>query len=396
MATLRIRMYNVHFGDAILVSVSDRDPVTRKATRRNLLIDVGNVLWGDGGVDEVFRPVVDDILRQLRGQPLDLYVMTHEHLDHVQGLPYAAKHFFPEGELRRRLATRFAWLTASAAPDYYDTHPAARQKRVQALKAFRAARRSLNALPASSGTRQAFAAFLANNDPRSTGECVEYLRELAATTTYVHRETDLQGTHPFKEVEFSVWAPEEDTSDYYGRFRPLTADDGSGDAPSWEAGDGPTLAALPPSGVDAGAFYGLVRSRDRGFADNLLAIDKAANDSSIVFSLRWRGWTVLFPGDAETRSWQTMHREGVLRPVHVLKVSHHGSHNGTPDGAILEAILPAVPPDRRRRRALVSTHPGTYSGIPHDPTDARLAGRAQLLSTAGDPQAPWVDVLLND
>jgi hypothetical protein len=29
--------------------------------------------------------------------------------------------------------------------------------------------------------------------------------------------------HPFREARLSVWAPEEDTSDYYGRFLPLDA-----------------------------------------------------------------------------------------------------------------------------------------------------------------------------
>jgi hypothetical protein len=42
----------------------------------------------------------------------------------------------------------------------------------------------------------------------------------------------------------------------------------------------------PPPGVDVGAFYNLVRSRQGGFIDNILAIDKAENNSSIVFCLK--------------------------------------------------------------------------------------------------------------
>ena len=92
--TLRVRVYNVRFGDAILVTVPDRDPKTKKTTTRRILIDVGNAPkvagTGEGGDDAVFEPVLADILGELDGQPLDLYVMTHEHLDHVQGLFYAA------------------------------------------------------------------------------------------------------------------------------------------------------------------------------------------------------------------------------------------------------------------------------------------------------------------
>lgn len=50
-----------------------------------------------------------------------------------------------------------------------------------------------------------------------------------------------------------------------------------------------------------------------------------------------------------------MARVGVLKPVHFLKVSHHGSHNGTPADDVFEAILPAAPPDNRKRQAVIST-----------------------------------------
>lgn len=37
----------------------------------------------------MFRPIVEDIRAELGGASIDLYIMTHEHLDHVQGLLYA-------------------------------------------------------------------------------------------------------------------------------------------------------------------------------------------------------------------------------------------------------------------------------------------------------------------
>src|SRR5206468_9988158 len=54
---LRVRLYNVRFGDAILVTVPDRDPATNVVTKRHILIDVGNVLNKEGGDDTVFKPV---------------------------------------------------------------------------------------------------------------------------------------------------------------------------------------------------------------------------------------------------------------------------------------------------------------------------------------------------
>ena len=123
MDKLRVRIYNVHFGDAILISVPDRTPGAGVVTR-HILIDLGNVSssLGEGGEDAVLLPVVQDVLHVLGGRPLDLYVMTHEHLDHVQGLLYAFR------KLGLRLPVSHVWLTASAAPNYYETHPSAKKK----------------------------------------------------------------------------------------------------------------------------------------------------------------------------------------------------------------------------------------------------------------------------
>ena len=80
-----------------------------------------------------------------------------------------------------------------------------------------------------------------------------------------------------------------------------------------------------------------------------------------------------------------MNREGVLKPVHFLKVSHHGSHNGTPEDEIFDAIMPDPSPDGRARQAAISTWTETYNNIPHQPTNTRLSSRATLRSTLDDP-----------
>ena len=111
--TLTVRMYNVRFGDAILISIPDAENGVSRT--RYILIDVGNALSKEGGRDFVFKPVIEDIAATIGDAPVDLYIMTHEHLDHIQGLFY--------GEVKEglpRLLVKSAWLPASSEPGYYD------------------------------------------------------------------------------------------------------------------------------------------------------------------------------------------------------------------------------------------------------------------------------------
>ena len=392
---MTVRMYNVRFGDAILVTIPDHDPKSNRTTIRRILIDVGNAPkaagTGAGGEDTVFKPVIEDLLDTLGNKALDLYIMTHEHLDHVQGLFYASTKL-PELNLLNRLKVNFVWLTASANPNYYDgdKHPEAKKKKLEFDAMCKRLTNFFLIQPALAP--KGFMEILNNNNPSNTGPCVEFIRNLnPQKTTYIYRGIELENTHPFKEAKFSIWAPEEDTSDYYGSFQSFD----TGVLPYSVDPNSTNEAAIQPSappGVDMGAFLKLLESRRSGFGDNLLTIDKAANNTSIVFALEWRGWRLLFPGDAEERSWKTMERENVLDAVHFLKVSHHGSHNGTPSDDIFDKILPENSPDGRIRRAAISTWRDTYSGIPHDPTNERLRSRTTLFSTLDDTNKLYYDI----
>jgi beta-lactamase superfamily II metal-dependent hydrolase len=375
MDKLRIRIYNVGFGDAMLLTIPDRE-AAGTTVMRHILIDVGNVLQGTEGDDTVFGAVVAAILAELDGRPLDLYINTHEHMDHVQGLLSGAKQLFGDPDiLRQKLQTQYVWMTASSAPDYYDTHPTARQKFTEALGQFDVVEHFVKVgMQPDSPAALALQPLLAINNPQRTKDNVAFLRSLAPAerVSYLHRGIDLTGRHPFQEVQFEVWAPEEDTTQYYGRFQPLAFGLAGAAAPGSAARQ---TQSIPLPGVDVTAFYNLFnRFRNAAF-DNLLAIDKAANNTSIVLYLEWRGWKLLFAGDAELRSWKIMSQEQQLKPIHFLKISHHASHNGTPGDAILAEILPAPAPDERPRRAVVFTAPDVYNGIPHQPTLDRLAAR---------------------
>ena len=86
-----------------------------------------------------------------------------------------------------------------------------------------------------------------------------------------------------------------------------------------------------------------------------------------MIQIEWRGWRLLFPGDAELKSWRIMNSKGLLKPAHVVKISHHGSHNGTLE-EIFDAILPPARADGRDRFALVSTADKSFDSVPDPAT----------------------------
>ena len=70
---------------------------------------------------------------------------------------------------------------------------------------------------------------LALNDPRRTADCVTHIRDEIPKGSrephYIHADLKpsyIETSHGIADIEIDVLAPEEDTSRYYGRVRPLT------------------------------------------------------------------------------------------------------------------------------------------------------------------------------
>ena len=394
MSDLVVRLYNVRFGDAVLVMIPEKSG--GHDVVRTILFDFGNALSEEGGVDAVFEPVIDDLKTTLGGKKLDLFVMTHEHLDHVQGFFYAKE------KLKKSIKARQVWLTGSADPTYYDDHPDAKKELKAAYAAYRAAKVRLNALPEVSFFTSVL---MANNDVRTTKNCIDYLRTGLTTPQNVHyvdRTTDLSQIQPANSATLTLWAPEEDTAEYYGKFKPLAASLRIGDNADFDDLDlglkEPEDLELPqpPRGVDAGAFYNLLDVRHSNSASSLLNIDQASNNTSVVTLIEWKGWRLLFTGDAEKRSWRQMDKLGLVGPVHFLKVSHHGSHTGMPPAEILDKLLPKPPTAAGKRKAGMSTYPGNYDGVPNDDTLKELRKRTTIVSTLDQPTELYKEIRFPD
>lgn len=384
---MRLRAYNVFFGDAFLLSIPDRD-ANGHVEMRHILIDVGNAYntkVGKGGEDFVLLPVVRNIQDELGGRPIDLYIATHEHYDHVQGLRYAAAH----GNPRIRIPIARSWLTASAAPDYYTRFPNSIMKLARGMVA--EVRELEKALTAAGQEPPAHLHLLLDiNDPKQTDKCVLHILGQSASSDFIHRDFNLAHRHPFHEVAFDIWAPEEDTAVYYQDIQKLAA---STAVPV--ATRQPELIRLaPPPGVDASAFNNLLNIRRQSVIDTMLFVDKAANNTSLVFTLTWRGWKLLFAADAEQRSWEMMEYKHKLSPVDFIKISHHGSQNGLPTEKMLASLFPTPTANTKKRIGLLSTHTGTYTGVPDPDTLQSYQNLGLDLVSVGDRCAPgeYIDI----
>jgi hypothetical protein len=371
MSNLEIHAYNVGFGDAILIRV----PRHRGAKAfRDILIDGGNSLMGGGGNDDDLLMAMEDIHRKTGGT-LDLYVLTHEHMDHVQG-PLLLKD-------KKNLTFKAdrVWATPSSGPDYYQKFQEAKEKKRRALAMMQAMERQMLHFSADDSGSLEFVMGL--NNPRKTQDCVDHiLGEIPRSKRRVHyvhadmKKRDLGRILDFSGIDVEVWAPEENTADYYGRFRPLALAGAFGAAAAQPGG---AAQPVPPPGVSMADFYRLTRSREGGFFGNALMIDKATNNTSVVLLITWKGKRLLFAGDAEERSWRHIQKRKLVAPVDFLKISHHGSHNGTPDEIFKHLLVDGR--NGATAKTLISTIEDQHSGVPFEDLMKEFRDHTDLTDT---------------
>jgi competence protein ComEC len=97
--------------------------------------------------------------------------------------------------------------------------------------------------------------------------------------------------------------------------------------------------------------------------------DGDINNGSVVAVLRHGGFSALLTGDAEQPIEAALLTRGVLGPIDVLKVGHHGSHSSTTP-PLLDATRPSA--------AVISAGAGNTYGHPAAATLGHLAARPGL------------------
>ena len=343
-----VRMYHVGFGDAFLVTIR------RGNSQWRMLIDCGVHGAGiDKPLDEVVGAIIDEVTDAHGNASIDLIVGTHRHADHIAGfadsrwdavkvgavwLPWAENLKDPEAvklqEETKKVATQLAAL-AKAALAQDGNQLAVDKKRWKVVELLGAnSDGDDDALRRLRGSTRGFVApddveYVSNDDDE------EPLRLSPFPDVRIHvvgpsrKEAVLKKMNPPKSAE---WLTQ------------LAAVAAGGPQPS---GGRPLFDhryALPPEMLEADDFTAMKshatfvnRLHQLGDDEALLAASKLenwCNNTSVFIVLEVNGHRLVFPGDTQEGGWRHVmdrdHTLALVADADFYKVSHHGSHNGTP------------------------------------------------------------------
>lgn len=371
--SIRIRAYNVLFGDSLLVSWDEADG------RHHAWIDFGNFL---NDSDDMFPEVYNDVLGQTDGK-LDLLVVTHRHMDHMKGFYRLMDPIAKKFKIKK---IWYAHVTKSLDGQFK-------------IAEQQISERSL--LPAWVRKGEGMLGQMYWNNFGVQGlsvkdqmdEIIKGLRPAPAHAVY--RGMNMAKVLPqgVKRLKIKILAPEKDSSAY---FQPLEQ------ALAMRKQLDNHFDKLEVRGVrlpedvpfrkekgkpDKGAaldwladFSRLRRQLRSGGLDLLGAVDKTRNNTSVVLALEYGKTRLLLAGDAEEKSWELMRKSGVKFASTMIKVAHHGSINASPTWSYSK-VFPAA---AASNGVILSTDPGRYKGENEVPKREVVAGWRGRVANVGE------------
>jgi len=367
--TFSVRAYNVLFGDAILVSWDEADRV------HHAFVDFGNF---HNDSNTVFEAVYRDVLRLTKGR-LDLVVITHRHLDHLEGFYSLRKSFARDFTVER------LWVAHVTPRSDRFFELACRSLRRQLPLAVQAGHGEIGRIWRNNfgdlaiGTKDRMAAIR-----KDFGVPAKHIFA-------VHRGVRLVrgGALPpgMRRLGIQILAPERDSGVYLRSEAHALALRGL----SFGAANGRAGAARAPDPFAGQAAVSFGKSELRGLADFarlrrqlrsgglelLAAVDRTRNNTSIVMRWTHGGSSILLTGDAEDASWAQMKKNRADLGAQVIKVGHHGSVNASPAWSF-KSVLPRV---LKANACVVSTDRTRFTGENEVPKREVLKGwRGRLRS----------------
>ncbi|MBX7184891.1 MAG: hypothetical protein K1Y01_07065 [Vicinamibacteria bacterium] len=432
-AGVRIRMYNVGFGDCFLLTFPGA------GRPRQVLIDCGFHSYGPPptGLDAVVRAVIQDVTIGGKAE-IDVVIATHRHKDHVYGF---------ENPAWKKVSVSEVWMPWTEHP----TDPEARKIReAQAKKAKRIKKaldrmKQLGLLGAARHARAS--AVLSNShftneaamDTLHRGFADKALRLFLPQGKDIVFPQKLESKH-LPNVTVHILGPGRDKeiirdmepppSESFMRFAGEAEADTAARLPfdlkrwgfSPQRKVGPASkdplfgwleermadsqgrggkGAPPPYGSREFASYWVQRlkltpatirgieeaSRDDEFAA-VVALEAAVNGTSLLLAFEFENDMLIFPGDAQWGTWkqalQNPASRDLLSRATFYKVGHHGSHNATPKEFVEKVARKGV-----LDNAMVSTKATKqWQDIPRKPLLDELEGLGVAIARSDGKSVP--------
>lgn len=345
---ITIRMYRMGFGDAFLVSVGRTKPW-------RMLIDCGVHNSGRGPValGTMVGHIIDDLRPRGGGDPhVDVVVATHHHADHIAGfadpawdrvhvgevwLPWVED---PHDDQARRLRADLAAAAERVAGLASELGASAGRKRKAGALA------TATALAENAkGNDIATDRLVGNTDGFVDPANVRFLPRAGETTRI--EIADLAVAH--------VMGPSRDEG-MLKRMAPprkaewladMAIDGASGRVPLFDPRYVLDEEVMKEPRLRPLAMHPRVRDDLRRLADDTVLfgaskLERWCNNTSLFLVLEVGERRLVFPGDAQQGAWdfvlQSPENVELLTGADFYKISHHGSHNGTPRRFVEEIL----------------------------------------------------------
>ncbi len=378
-STVLIRMYDIGFGDCFLLFVP-----TDEGTKK-VLIDCGSIKRHVKTTAEIVDQVISDVTESDGVPRIDVVIATHRHKDHVDGF---------EETLWRDVEVKEVWMPWTEDPEDLQARRIRETQHSFALQLHAFSNKlgsskdlldfALNALSNEEAmetlhngfAKQPKRLFLPEKTSRST---TLKRAALPGVTVYVlgpsHDEEVIRDMEPPPESSFlrleSRVSRDASTNTAPNPF----SIDWQVEHSAWELSDDDRRA---------------IRSIGEGIENVLAAsLDSAVNGTSLVLMFKIGKAHLLFPGDAQWGTWNTILEDPVkrnlLEKTKLYKVGHHGSHNATPvqfvEHTVGKDFLAMIP---------VCPH-GLWKDIPRKPLIQAMEKRTKKIvrSDQKRPKAPF-------
>jgi hypothetical protein len=396
---VRVRMYQVGFGDCFLMSLEYDAPLSDGRAERHVLVDYGSTRSAReprarGRMSDVARLIAE----HTHGE-LDVVVLTHRHKDHLFGFSDNTGDKTIR-DLRPKLVLR-PW---TEDPDLSATadNPAVAAPAVAAPASIgsASARFARNLSDAQDAVDHLAARPGLHADLKAAAEeqlknidAIALLDELSADGRgrYLYAGADPDTTALLPGLTITVLGPptieqdprvakkRDDDPQYWMLALRASLEHAAVDATYGASGAEPTVHIGP--GPVRWLVDRLSQQKLHSVTRLVRKLDDALNNTSLVLLMEVGGLSMLFPGDAQIENWQfTLDRlprepelTKKLAEIDLYKAGHHGSRNATPRS--LHALWVDRPDTLPRMTVLMSTRPDV-----HGSTEATAVPRATLVT----------------